>query len=639
MIVSLQSYVHRTQRILRRWAVNPRCHSILRVALYTLAGFCLSAASLGNCCMPLAMALTCASSGWATVLSAVGGALGYLAFWGEAGYIGIFWIFTGLAAVLLLGKHRLSPQTPLLLPAAVGFLVAASGLLFQIVLKDQTPIPVYILRVALGAGASLLYAKVLQGRNPILDWMATGTFVLSLAQIVPVPYLGLGYVAAGFIAGSGAFPAAAISGLALDLAQITPVPMTAVMTLGYLVRFLPRYPKTLAATVPAMVYVIVMSLTGAWDIQPLPGILLGGVLGVFLPMPKKFAHRRGETGVAQVRLELAASVLTQTEMLLLEVESGPVDEEALVERAAERACSGCAYRKSCRDSKRLRQIPSVTLHKPLLSTEELPVVCRKPGRVLAELHRCQEQLRSIRADRERQKEYRSAVVQQYRFLSSFLQDLADQLPRRAEQSRNHFHPEVTVYGNRAEQDNGDRCLRFAGVGRKYYVLLCDGMGQGMGAVAEGRSAASLLHRMLAAGYPAEYALRSLNSLCALRERAGVVSVDLAEVMLDSGKVNLYKWGAAPSYLTTKYGAERIGATSPPPGLSVMEQERVERISLRRGEWLVMVSDGVGQREALRCCMENGDCSAEELATGIINSRPIGAKDDDATVIVLRLSPI
>lgn len=639
MIVSLQSYVRRGEHLFRKWMRNPRYQNALRAVAYALAGFCFSAASMGNCCLPLAMAMVCGCRGWSTLYAAAGGALGYMVFWGSGGYIGVFWIVTGLAAVLLMGEHRLSRKSPLLLPAAVGFLIAASGLVFQVVLKDQTPVPIYLLRVVLGASTAVLYAKVMQGRNPILDWLAWGLAVLSLAQIVPIPYLGLGYVAAGFIAGSGAFPMAAFSGLALDLAQVTPVPMTAVMTLGYLVRFLPRYPKALAATAPAMVYVGIMGLTGSWDMYPLPGLLLGGVIGVWLPVPGKFAHRRGETGVAQVRLELAAGVLTQTEVLLTEVESLPVDEEALVERAAEKACSSCAYRKNCPDSKRMRQMPSVVLHKPLLSTQELPVLCRKPGRVLAELHRCQEQLRSIRADRERQKEYRAAVVQQYRFLSVFLQDLADQLPRRTESSRNHFYPEVTVYGNRTEQDNGDRCLRFAGVGRKYYVVLCDGMGQGIGAVAEGKTAASLLYRMLAAGYPAEYALRSLNSLCALRDRAGAVSVDLAEVMLDSGKVNLYKWGAAPSYLTTKYGAERIGATSPPPGLSVLEQERVEKVSLRRGEWLVMVSDGVGQREAMRCCMENGDCSPEELATGILNSRQTAEKDDDATVVILRLSPI
>ena len=637
MIISLQSYVRRGQHIFRRWMLNPRFHSIGQALLYVLAGFGLSAASIGNQCLPLAMALVCAGNGWSVMLTAMGGALGYLVFWGNAGYIGVFWILLGLAAVLLLGEHRLSRKTPLLLPAAVGVIIAASGVLFQLLFQQMAPIPIYLLRVVLGAAAAVPFGRIMQGRNPILDWLGTGLFVLALAQIMPIPYLGLGYIAAGLIAGTGAFPAAALAGLALDLAQITPVPMTAVMTLGYLIRFLPQAPKTAIALAPAGVYVAMMSLTGKWDLQPLPGLLIGGVAGVWLPIPGKFTHRRGETGVAQVRLELAAGVLTQTETLLLEVDSAPVDEEALIARTAERACSGCAYRKSCRDSKRLMQLPSVTLHKPLLSTDELPIVCRKPGRVLAELHRSQEQLRSIRADRERQKEYRSALIQQYRFLSSFLQELADQLPRRAEQAGNHFRPEVTVYGNKREEDNGDRCMRFAGVGKKYYVLLCDGMGTGLGAVSEGKTATSLLHRMLSAGYPAEHALRSLNSLCALRERAGAVSVDLAEIMLDTGKVNLYKWGAAPSYLTTKYGAEKIGNASPPPGLSVLEQERVERLSLRRGEWLVMVSDGVGERETLRCCMENGDGSPGELAAGILSYGQMGVQDD-ATVIVLRLTP-
>ena len=636
MMISVQSCVRKGRSLLRRWAVNPKFHSITQGVLYVLAGFCLSAASLGNYCLPLSMALVCGCAGWFPILSATGGFFGYWLFWGSRGYIGMFWILGGLLMAALLGDRRLNRQLPLLLPATAGLIVAASGVLFQAVFYDMTPIPVYLLRVALGAGAAILFARLLQGRNPILEWLGVGAMVLALAQIVPIPYLGLGYLAAGLAAGAGAFPMAAITGLALDLAQVTPIPMTAVLTMGYLIRFLPRYPKWFGAAAPAFVLVGMMALTSQWDFQPLPGLLLGGIAGTFLPIPGKTVHRRGETGVAQVRLELAAGVLSQTESLLLEVDSAPVDEDALMDRAAERACSGCAYRKNCRDSQRLSQLPSVTLHKPLLSTEELPIICRKPGRFLAELHRCQEQLRSIRADRQRQKEYRAAVIQQYRFLSSFLQELADQLPRRAEQAASQFRPEVTVYGNRQEQDNGDRCLRFAGVGKKYYVLLCDGMGTGLGAVQEGKTAASLLQRMLSAGYPAEFALRSLNSLCALRDRAGAVTVDLAEVMLDTGKVAVYKWGAAPSYVTTKFGAEKLGTASPPPGLSVMEeQERVERTSLRRGEWLVMVSDGVGEREALRCCMELGDGSPGELAAGILACGQLGGQDD-ATVAILRL---
>ena len=115
-------------------------------------------------------------------------------------------------------------------------------------------------------------------------------------------------------------------------------------------------------------------------------------------------------------------------------------------------------------------------------------------------------------------------------------------------------------------------------------------------------------------------------------------MDLAELLLDSGKVNLYKWGAAPSYVATRYGAEKLGTVSPPPRISVLdEQERVERTSLRRGEWLVMVSDGIGQREALRCCMELGDSSPGELASSLIACGQLGGQDD-ATAAIIRLLP-
>lgn len=619
---------------MRRWASDPKIHSIVQIFLHILAGFLLSAAGLENRCLPLSMALVCACSGWLPVFSAAGGLLGYWVFWGNAGYIGMFWIFGGLLIAVLLGNKRL--EMPLLLPAAAGLVVAASGVLFQLAFYDTTPIGIYLLRILLGAGSAALMARIIQGRNPILDWLGGALAIFSLAQIMPIPYLGLGYLCAGFTLTAGAFPMAALAGLALDLARVTPLPMTAILSFAYLVRFLPRCPKWLTAFAPVAVSFAMMRLTGFWDLYPLPGLLLGSAAGIYLPIPGKVIHRRGETGVLQVRLELAAGVLTQTESLLLEAEAPPVDEGALMDRAAERACGSCAYRKNCQDTQRLRQLPTATLHKPLLSTEELPILCRKPGRVLAELHRCQEQLRSIRADRQRQREYRAAVIQQYRFLSSFLQELADQLPRRAESAAAGFRPEITVYGNRQEQDNGDRCLRFAGVGKKYYVLLCDGMGTGLGAVQEGKTAASLLHRMLSAGYPAQYALRSLNSLCALRDRAGAVTVDLAELNLDSGKVNLYKWGASPSYIATKFGAERLGNVSPPPGISVLDaQEQVERAVLRRGEWLVMVSDGIGQREALRCCTELGDSSPGELAASLLSCARLDGQDD-ATVAVIRL---
>ena len=636
MILSIAGYVQQSRHTLRKWALNPRLHLWARAAGHFFSGFVLSAASLGGFAMPFAMGLVLGATGWQAVLTALGSGCGYLLFWGSAGRQGVWWTGAALAATLIPGQ-RMDRQLRLLLPAMGMLILSGMGVAFQLWLDESPPVPVFLLRVALGAGATALFLRVSRERNPILEWLSGGIAILALAQIAPVPFLGLGYLAAGILATAGAFPAAALAGLALDLARITPIPMTAVLCGGYLPRFVGDCPKWLRCAAPGIAAVMVMGLWGQWDLYVLPGLLLGGTIGAFLPVPGKVAHRRGETGAAQVRLELVAAVFTQAEQLLLEAPRLPVDEDALVVRAAERACGSCPCRKTCNDSHRLRQLPGLLLHKPLLTPEELPLVCRKSGRFLAELHRSQEQLRAIRADRERQKEYRSAMIQQYRFLSEYLQSLSDGLARRTDTLVPRFAPEIRCFGNRPEADNGDRFASFSGIRCRHYALLCDGMGKGLGAVQESKTACTMLKRLLSAGFPPEYALRSLNSLCALRDRAGAVTVDLAELELDSGKVTLYKWGAAPSWLVTGMGAERLGASGPPPGMSVTEQrETVVRLSLRREELLLLVSDGVPQ-EAVRNLENPAADSPAQLASRLLESDTREGVDD-ATLVILRLKP-
>lgn len=638
-MISLQAYVRRGQFALRRWTLDPRLHALARCSAYVLAGFLLSAASLGNVSMPLTLGLVCACSGWGALLAALGGCVGYRVFWGQAAAQPVAWLILGGIAAVLLNDRKLTRQAPLLMPMLASFIVSAAGLIYQVYFQDATPVGLYLLRIALAGASTWLLTRVLRERNPILDWLACGVGVLALAQILPFSYLGLGYIAAGALAIAGSFPAAALSGLALDLAGITPVPMTAVLCVSYLPRLLPRYPMLMRRLTPATMYAVIMGLTGHWDLQPFLPLLIGGFLGAYLPAPGKATHRRGETGVAQVRLEVAAGVLAQTQQLLLEVPEIPVDEDALVTRAAEQACSGCNCRKHCKDAARIAQLPGTLLHKALLTPEELPIRCRKSGRFLAQLHRSQEQLRSIRADRERQKEYRAAVVQQYGFLSDFLRELSDQLARRTDALAAVYQPRITVHANRREADNGDRCLKFPGVLCKYYVVLCDGMGTGLGAVQEGRSAGNLLRKLLTAGYPAEHALRTLNSLCALRSRAGAVTVDLLELRLDSGSATIYKWGAPVSYLLSTHTVEKLGCAGPPPGLSVTDhQESCHKLTLRRQERLLMVSDGIGPEEGYQCCLKGLSLSPGDLAAQLLACAQIGTRDD-ATVICVNLEPL
>ena len=637
MMVALGIYVRRWQRTLRRWMMSPRVHMLLQTLAYILAGFFLSAASLGNVAQPLSLGLLCAASGWPAVLMAAGGMGGYLLFWGSAGTQGVLWLCLGLTAAILLGGKDFLRRMPVLMPALAGVVVAASGVICQILFQETLPVLLYFLRIGLAVLSTLLFTAILEKRDPVLEWLVSGVAVLALAQVMPIPYLGFGYIAAGILAAVGAFPAAALAGLALDLAQITPTPMTAVLCLAYMLRLIPGLKKGALCAASAMVYAVVMLLCGVYDLQPLPGLLLGGFVAYWIPGKAGLSHRRGETGFAQVRLEMASSVLSETQRLLLDVEEYPIDEDAIVAKAVERACGGCPYRNKCKDQE--QKLSPELLHKPLGNGAGLSASCRKTGRLLQELRRSQEQLRSIRADRDRREEYRAAVTQQYRFLSEYLQDLSDTLAQRTDSPKPYFQPEMAVCSAAREGMNGDRCLVFAGVECRYYILLCDGMGTGLEAARGGKIMGNMLKKLLCAGFPPEFALRSVNSLCALLGRAGAVTIDLAELRLDTGKATVYKWGAAASYVISKGAAIKIGTATPPPGLSVTEcRETVEQLSLRRGEMLILLSDGAEGEESLRHCLEDTTLSPGELAAKILSCSE-GSGTDDATVAVVRLTSL
>ncbi len=639
MMMSIQSYVRRGRHTARVLALDPRVRSFARAAAWFGAGLILSAASLANSPQPITLGFLCAASGWNAVLVCFGGAAGYWLFWGAAGMQGIVWLALGLPCALLLGKKRIRTETKLLMSAIAALIVSGAGVLFQNLFADDTTIPVYLLRVALAAFTARVFEKMLEQHDPVVDWLVWGIAVLALAQIVPAPYLGFGFLAAGALGAVGSFPAAALAGLALDVAQVTQTPMAAVMCLTYFVRLIPKMGRWAVCIASGAVYMAVSALCGVWDLTPVPALMLGGVLGQLFPKQSAVQPRRGETGVAQVRLEVAAGAMAQAQQVLLEVQAPPIDEEALIQRAVQQACADCPCRKTCRDMESLAHLSTQFLHMPLPEEDSAKHICRKSGRVLNELRRSRMQYRTLRADRERQQEYRDALTQQYQFLADYLRELADALPARGKQVQPRFRVEASVRANHGDADNGDRCLRFAGTGCRYYVVLCDGMGRGIGAAAEGEGAGRLLQRLLCAGFPAVHALRSLNSLCALRDRAGAATVDLAELELDTGRVVLYKWGAAPSYLVSSVGVEKIGTTGSPPGLSVADgRETMERLSLRRGETLVMLSDGVGGEKILHDAVGIADAPLGEVAAQFLANGD-GDGTDDATVVAVRLSDL
>jgi len=604
------------------------------LAIWFLGGYVLAAASVGGRFQSLPLGLLCACRGGpAAAAAALGGALGYLRFWGWGAWQGIFWLAAGLVVSLTLGDAGISSRQKLMLPACAAVIAAGGGVIWLLRWGDETPIPIYLTRVALALVSTLVFRAFLERQGSWADWLAQGLSVLALAQIT-VLGVNLGHAAAGWLTSRGALAPAVLAGLGLDIAGISPKAMTGALCLGFCLRLIPGKPQWADALAPAAAYLAVMTLSGRFDPMPLPGLLLGGLARVTLPGLGKLEprRRRGEAAVAQLRLEQMALCLRSMERSLLLTAPVLPDRAALLERAQHTACDTCPERRGCKG--RLETLTEQLLEQPGLGEEDLPRTCRKGSRLLTELRRGQEQLRRMKGDRRRLESYQCAAREQYAFLADFLETLAQELGRREDWQPPRFTPEVAMSTRSHREENGDRCLWFPGTGNHYYILLCDGMGTGAGAARESREAAGLLKQMLTAGFPAEYALRSLNSLAVLRELGGCTTVDLVQLQLDTGRGTLYKWGAASSYLLKDGQLRKIGTAGPPPGLSQQARETVDRLSLGGGEVLILLSDGAGEDILLRSEWTAPVPPPGEIAAAIIER---GSQEaDDATVAVVRL---
>lgn len=134
-------------------------------------------------------------------------------------------------------------------------------------------------------------------------------------------------------------------------------------------------------------------------------------------------------------------------------------------------------------------------------TEQRPFACRNKA-AGEEISRYRQLLRRMQAIRAKEEGYRMALVQQYGFLSDAMRELSDRLPQ-GQRKGARYRVLVSARSCSREHADGDRVAAFPGVGGKYYVLLCDGMGTGQDAAAESREMVALITQMLQSGLSPE----------------------------------------------------------------------------------------------------------------------------------------
>ncbi|MBR3785660.1 MAG: SpoIIE family protein phosphatase [Firmicutes bacterium] len=196
----------------------------------------------------------------------------------------------------------------------------------------------------------------------------------------------------------------------------------------------------------------------------------------------------------------------------------------------------------------------------------------------------------------------------------------------------------------AETVSGDSMAAFSFDDHKIALVISDGMGKGREAAEESKMVVSTLMRLLQAGFDVDLAMKTVNGiLMASGGEERFATVDLAIIDRAKCRAKIYKMGAATTFIKHDGRVSMLKRQALPAGITAgLDLEYID-IKLKRGDLLVMVSDGVTEcdRKDFRCdwlrsrLLEFGSRDPETIAELVINkaAEKYGIHErDDLTVL-------
>lgn len=184
---------------------------------------------------------------------------------------------------------------------------------------------------------------------------------------------------------------------------------------------------------------------------------------------------------------------------------------------------------------------------------------------------------------------------------------------------------------------------------KYALAISDGMGNGLRAREESMETLRLLEQILQTGISEQVAIKSINSILALRTTDEIfATLDLAIINLHNAVLRFLKIGSSPSFI--KRGDEIIQLEANNLPIGIIEHVELETLSepLKSEDILIMMSDGIFdgpkhiknndlwlKRKILNMKTDEPQEIADLLLEEVIRGEQ-GAIRDDMTVVVAKI---
>lgn len=205
----------------------------------------------------------------------------------------------------------------------------------------------------------------------------------------------------------------------------------------------------------------------------------------------------------------------------------------------------------------------------------------------------------------------------------------------------------TAFVQRAANQNrfcGDSCSVIGRAQGRAVLLLSDGMGVGSPAAVDATMTTSLLERLLKAGADFTAALRLVNA--ALLSGGGeerLCTVDASLLDLYTCRLDIFKAGAAPTYILRQGRCAKVESPSLPAGILSGAEAKHTTLSLSEGDLIIMISDGLldsgGGDWISSQLIALADRPLEQMCEELLDTaseRRITAHEDDMTVLAARV---
>ncbi len=192
-----------------------------------------------------------------------------------------------------------------------------------------------------------------------------------------------------------------------------------------------------------------------------------------------------------------------------------------------------------------------------------------------------------------------------------------------------------------ERYNGDSADFFTTDEGYYFSVVCDGMGSGDEAALTSGTSAVFLRSLLSAGCEKETVMKCLNNFVAAKGSECFTTADLLCIDTYTGSCSFIKCGACASLVVRGDNIYKLFSHTPPVG--IMKELCAEKLefSLKHGDTVVMMSDGVWDwvkeptwlYEILTLDRKNR--TGQELCDEIVQ-RAQAEGEDDVTVCIMEI---